>query len=314
MDKDLGDPDTDKRNRNGITRCQLMMVNEDQHRGNWTRIRETSSVHGDSSCVEQSAREIVFRHGSVGRATRSRNLTEKGLAYKKKTLRERRRKINSRLIRKYSTIEDLLFSSENIIAVEEEMKQFNDLFKVLLDAHQEYNQLLGDAERGRDDDWFDDVDTHVCSFKRKVHCWLREAAQRAKSSRFSSRNSRNVSDTGSVNSKKSKDSQESRSSRISRETRSTKSTKDRDTEEKMKVAELIAEAELLQQKQIIQNEAEKLKIKERLAKAQARIQAYNNIELENGNEREQLQPKLLEDNWMRSIRMYDARRVAKIEI
>ena len=78
MDKDLGDPDTDKRNQNGITRCQLMMVNEDQHRGNWTRIRETSS--GDSSCVEQSAREIVFRHGSEGRATRSRNLTAKGLA------------------------------------------------------------------------------------------------------------------------------------------------------------------------------------------------------------------------------------------
>ena len=77
---------------------------------------------------------------------------------------------------------------------------------------------------------------------------------------------------------------------------------------------MIAEVELLQQKQIIQNEAEKLKIKERLAKAQARIQAYNNIELENGNEREQLQPKLLEDNWMRSIRTDDASRVSKIEI
>ena len=85
------------------------------------------------------------------------------------------------------------------------------------------------------------------------------------------------------------------------------------TEEKMKVAELIAEAELLQQKQMIQNEAEKLKIKERLATAKARIQAYNNIELEGGTEKEQLQPKLLEDNWMRSIRMDDASRAAKIE-
>ena len=74
----------------------------------------------------------------------------------------------------------------------------------------------------------------------------------------------------------------------------------------MKVAELIAEAELLQQKQMIQNEAEKLKIKERLAKAKARIQAYNNIELEGGKEKEQLQPKLLEDNQMRSIRIDDA--------
>ena len=56
-----------------------------------------------------------------------------------------------------------------------------------------------------------------------------------------------------------------------------------------------------------------MKIKERLAKVQARIQAYSNTELENGNEREQLQPKILEDNWMRSIRMDDASRVTEIE-
>ena len=61
---------------------------------------------------------------------------------------------------------------------------------------------------------------------------------------------------------------------------------------------------------MIQNEAEKLKIKERLAKAKRRIQAYNNIELESGNEKEQLQPKLLEDNWTRSIKMDDASRVS----
>ena len=40
---------------------------------------------------------------------------------------------------------------------------------------------------------------------------------------------------------------------------------------------------------MIQNEAEKLKIKEILAKAKARIQAYNNTELEGGKEKEQLQ-------------------------
>ena len=127
-----------------------MMVNEDQHWENWTKVRETSSMPGDSSCsqwVEKNGREAVIPDVGEGRSTRSRNLTEKGLAYKKETLRERRRKINRRLIRKYSTIEDLLFSSKNVIAVEEEIKQFNDLFKMLLDVHQEYNQLLGDNER-----------------------------------------------------------------------------------------------------------------------------------------------------------------------
>ena len=61
---------------------------------------------------------------------------------------------------------------------------------------------------------------------------------------------------------------------------------------------------------MIQNEAEKLNIKERLGKAKRRAQAYNTIELESGNEKEQLQSKLLEDNWTRSIKMDDASRVA----
>ena len=56
-----------------------------------------------------------------------------------------------------------------------------------------------------------------------------------------------------------------------------------------------------------------MNIKERLAKDKAIIQAYNNIELESGNEREHLQPKLLEDNWMRFIRMNDVSRVPKVE-
>ena len=63
---------------------------------------------------------------------------------------------------------------------------------------------------------------------------------------------------------------------------------------------------------MIQNEAEKLKIKERLAIAKTRIQAYNSIELEGDKEKEQLQPKLQEDNWMRSIKMDDVSRAAKV--
>lgn len=41
------------------------------------------------------------------------------------------------------------------------------------------------------------------------------------------------------------------------------SSKNREIEEKIKVVELMAEAELLQKKQMIQNESQKLKIKER---------------------------------------------------
>ena len=71
----------------------------------------------------------------------------KGLLHKKKTIRERRRKINSRLIKKYGTTEDLLCSSTNKVAVEEEMNQFNDLLKMLIDVHQDYNRLQDNDKR-----------------------------------------------------------------------------------------------------------------------------------------------------------------------
>ena len=35
------------------------------------------------------------------------------------------------------------------------MNQFNDLLKMLIDIHKDYNQLLDGDERGNDDEWFD---------------------------------------------------------------------------------------------------------------------------------------------------------------
>ena len=39
-------------------------------------------------------------------------------------------------------IEDMHFSTRNIVAVQEEMGQFNGLFKMLLSDHEEYNALF----------------------------------------------------------------------------------------------------------------------------------------------------------------------------
>lgn len=62
------------------------------------------------------------------------------------------------------------------------MNNFDDLLKMLVDAHQDY-QLLDDDERERDDDWIDETDTQVCPFKRRVYCWLRETVQKTKSAK-----------------------------------------------------------------------------------------------------------------------------------
>ena len=60
---------------------------------------------------------------------RHQKLTEKGLSFKKSTLLDKRRKLNSRLLRLPGTVEDLMYSSNNQVAVEEEMAQFNFVFK-----------------------------------------------------------------------------------------------------------------------------------------------------------------------------------------
>ena len=180
-DVNILDSAADKMNQNVIPRYQLMIINDEQHLIHDDQGREIHSVPDETTCskwVEQSRREAVI---SDNYQEGSRKMAMKGLLHKKNTLKERRRKINSRLIRKYGTIEDLLCSSTNKVAVEEEMNQFNDLLKMLIDAHQDYNQLLDDDEREKDDDWFDEIDTQACSFKRKVHCWLRETAQKTNS-------------------------------------------------------------------------------------------------------------------------------------
>ena len=105
---------------------------------------------------------------------RQKKVTEKGLVYKKDTLFQRRSKMHSRLVRKSSAINDLLYSKENISMVKEEMCLLDDLFKMLMGLNNEYQQLLDESQREVNDDWFDELDQNVCTFKRKIHHWLKE--------------------------------------------------------------------------------------------------------------------------------------------
>ena len=117
-----------------------------------------------------------------GVSTRRRKLTEKGRAYRATSLKERREKINGRMMRKCSVIKDLLFSNKNRINEEEKLAQLNDLFKMSLSIHEEYSQVLDDNERAGQHDWFDDLDDKVCTSKRKIHNWLRSAETERRSS------------------------------------------------------------------------------------------------------------------------------------
>ena len=61
-------------------------------------------------------------------------------AYRPKVLKERREKINGRMMRMCNIIiEDLLFSNKNRVAVAEKLTQFNNLFKMLISMDEEYS-------------------------------------------------------------------------------------------------------------------------------------------------------------------------------
>ena len=80
------------------------------------------------------------------------------------------------------------------------MGKFNDVFKMLLSAHKEYNALLEYEARLKEDEWFE-IDDQVFSFKRKITCWLKNTEEGSKS-KGSSRSSRSLA---SKTSKASKD-------------------------------------------------------------------------------------------------------------
>ena len=101
--------------------------------------------------------------------------TEKGMEYRRKILEERRGKLDSRLLQKSSAIDALLYSFQNMNMVREELCLFEEQFRMILEVHEKYHQLIKDKVKQKDDEvWFDKLDENMCTFKHKVHHWLKQ--------------------------------------------------------------------------------------------------------------------------------------------
>ena len=120
----------------------------------------------------------------------------------------------------------------------------------------------------KEDEWFDDIDNQVFSFKTNIKCWFKDSEEN-NMSRNLSRSSRSSA---------------SNTPRESKSSTEPKLSKEIGNEDKIRVPELVEEAELLEQKQIIECEAQKLKIREELAKARARVSTYDEAKLINFEE------------------------------
>ena len=120
-----------------------------------------------------------------GQAKRQVKLTEKGKEYKMALLEKRRSKLVSIVIRNPSETDNLMHSCQNFITLKEELQQLNDMFKMLVEIHEE---LANIHNQYTDELWFEDIDQNVSFFRLKVHNWSREVEKQDKSRR-SSKNS-----------------------------------------------------------------------------------------------------------------------------
>ena len=187
-----------------------------------------------------------------------RKMTDKGREYRKGVLDKKRANLVSRIIRKSSEIDVLLYSRQNDVTVKEELAQLNDIFKLIEGINQEMIELDDDYT---EELWFTDIDEKVFSFKHKVHNWLREGDEIQRIEKKS-----RSSCSRSTSSKSSSRSSSSKSSKLS--------TKERVIEEKVRLADLQAEATFMQKKRYAELQAESLRIEEEMAKAQARVKIF----------------------------------------
>ena len=219
--------------------------------------------NGVLTIAENEAAESI----SGNKVKRSRKLTEKGLQYKLEQLKTKREKINAKLLRKSGMMNDMLYSFTNASAVAEEMEQFNDMLKLFTAVNDEYQHLLKEDELLADSQWFEEQDERIFSFKHKIIKWLKEAE-------LNKEEERSRKSVGSRSSK-SRSSKSSRSSNRS----SRSSIKDKAIEEKIKIAELIAESNFTDQKLKMEYEAKRLEMEEKVAKAQARAKILDLLDM-----------------------------------
>ena len=201
------------------------------------------------------------------KSQRARKQTSKGMQYHVSIMKEKRNKMHSRLTRKSTAVQDLLYTSRNIVAVEEEMGQYNDILKMLMSLNDEYAKMLDAEEQIKNDEWVELLDEEVFNFKRGINIWLKNAEE-DQSLKASSKFAEKISSKKSI---------KSSSSKTLCSSIKTMDSHARKLLEKAKLAELLAEESFLERRQQAKNEAQRLKIQEELAKAKARSQVYEDL-------------------------------------
>ena len=101
---------------------------------------------------------------------------KKSKQYKISLMESRKQRLCNQVMRKFSAIDDLLFSKDHFVTVKEELQLFDSLFSQLFLLCEEYNCLFDaeDFSLQEFDARFEDFNARIFTFKHKVRNWHKE--------------------------------------------------------------------------------------------------------------------------------------------
>ena len=223
-------------------------------------MRGQTSELTDDHFQEENSKAHYINDTDTGK--QKRTLTEKGQQYGASILDKKKKALVSRVNRKMSDVDVLLYTHENDTTVKEELQQLNDVFKLIEEINQEMIEL---DDNYTEDMWFSEIDDKVLTFKHRIDSWLKEGEKLVKFER-KSKSSRKSSKSSGSKSSKSNSTSSSRSLKLS--------AKEKAIQEKVCVAELQAKALFMKKKRDAEWQTESLRLEEEMAKARVRVKIY----------------------------------------
>ena len=218
----------------------------------------------NSELVTENA-ELSFDTDPNGDSIRIRKLTEKGLEENVQRLRQKRTNALSAVTRKRTDIKRLMTDRNNVDVVKTEVVQLDRLSQQFHDAHNLYlDALISPEEKENASRHFVGKENDIFEYRKEVVNWILVCEAK-------------INDQLDGLSQVDKQSWRSRSSHTSRSSISVQSAR---MKEKAKVAELTAERSILNEKLKLQAAEEQLQFDLQIAKAQAREQAFAELEEE----------------------------------
>ena len=204
----------------------------------------------------------------TGRGARPKQRTEKGRAYIAHVRWKDCHSLESKVMRQMKRIDSLTENTEHVHSVVNDLEafhftreEFGRAFVVLLD------DLESSDEINVATTWYEEQNRRINDFTERIKLWISMAKGKIEE----------TIERSSVCSRVSKTSTRSKAS-------SKSSVASGRAKERAKAAELMAKAAMLEERQALEHKAERLRLEEELAVAQARERAYAEMEREENGE------------------------------